>query len=79
MAGIPTPNVCVSTPRVFGLHGRFEIANAMCSQYCNAFFFRVDIVDHTGPFGGAMCAQLIESNGLVFMWRINFLQPAMAN
>lgn len=45
-----------------------------CSQYCNSlFFFRVDIVDHTGPFGGAMCAQLVSNQMVWFScWELNF-------
>ena len=76
MAGIPAPNVCISTPRVFGLRGRFAICMPHMFTYniataCFSFGggVAVDIVDHTGPCG----AQLVSNQMVWFScWEINF-------
>lgn len=52
-----------------------------CSQYCNSLFFFSGrhCGSHRSIWWGNVCPTCIESNGLVFMLGIKFLQPAMAN
>ena len=78
MAGIPAPNVRISTPRVFGLRGRFAI--------CMPHMFTYNIATACFSFGGGggcrhcgshrsmWCPTCIESNGLVLMLGNKFLQ-----